>query len=378
MRQDYPELRRQGAELLAIIPERAERVAAYFTANDLPFPGIPDPDNRLGQVYRQENWLVRLRGHLPALFVVDLSGVVRHADYGTRPEDVASTPEVLAVLQQLQDASEGRSLPHADLSMLVAGTSALMDGRLELAQFYQRELQQAGMGNREWLRALLARTRAELLADRVLFAFLQGASAQSRAEIQQWVAESLEEMQRSSVTRDELLLIAQALEAKDAYTAGHGARVGTFARQIGFRLELPGADLDELELAGILHDIGKISTPLSILHKPGRLSPEEWAVMQQHPVVSAQLVADVPSLQHLVPPLRHHHEAWDGSGYPDRLAGDAIPLAARILAVADSYDAMTSDRPYRTGMPVEKARQILAAGSGKQWDPAVVDAMLAD
>jgi HD-GYP domain-containing protein (c-di-GMP phosphodiesterase class II) len=173
-----------------------------------------------------------------------------------------------------------------------------------------------------------------------------------------------------------------AVEAKDEYTGGHLHRVNAFALEVGRRLGLVGRDLELLQIASTLHDIGKIGIPESILNKPGPLDDEERAVMQRHPEIGARLLLRIEGLREAAPLVMHHQERWDGRagvdfpGYPQRLAGEAIPLGARIIAVVDSFDAMTTDRPYRQALPPGEARRVLHAERGAQFDPRVVDAFL--
>lgn len=173
-----------------------------------------------------------------------------------------------------------------------------------------------------------------------------------------------------------LLGLANALEAKDAYTRGHSERVGAWGRALGEALGLATADAESIAQAGLLHDIGKIGVPEAVLTKTGPLTEIEWRAMRRHPVVGAQIVAPFDFLAVGALIIRHHHERWDGSGYPDGLAGEAIPLGARIVAVADVYDALTSDRPYRPALPVSEARARLVAGAGITLDACVVAAFL--
>jgi HD-GYP domain-containing protein (c-di-GMP phosphodiesterase class II) len=169
--------------------------------------------------------------------------------------------------------------------------------------------------------------------------------------------------------------LAAAVDAKDPYTRGHAQRVSSYAAAAAHALGLPTADIARIRLAGLLHDVGKIGVPDAILTKPSRLSAEEFAVIQQHPVIGERLLASVPFLRGVLPAVRHHHERWDGRGYPDGLAATAIPQDASILMVADSLDAMTSSRTYRAALPVHEARRRLRAGRGTQFDARVVDAL---
>ena len=173
-----------------------------------------------------------------------------------------------------------------------------------------------------------------------------------------------------------LLGLANALEAKDVYTRGHSERVGASSRRLAITLGLPPAEVEVIARAGLLHDIGKIGIPEAVLRKTGPLSPEEWEVMRRHPEIGAQIVAPFEFFTAGAVVIRHHHERVDGSGYPDRLAGAAIPLGARIVAVADVYDALTSDRPYRSAMSSDAARAHLEAQAGRGLDEEIVGAFL--
>lgn len=162
--------------------------------------------------------------------------------------------------------------------------------------------------------------------------------------------------------------LVTAIEAKDPYTRGHSERVAVYARRLAERMAFSRADLDLLERAALLHDVGKIGIELDTLTSPAQLSAEEVRAIRQHPVIGSELVGDVEFLSDVVPIVRHHHERFDGAGYPDGLVGESIPLLARVLAVADSYDAMTSDRAYRPGMSQEQALVEIARVAGKQLD----------
>jgi HD-GYP domain-containing protein (c-di-GMP phosphodiesterase class II) len=179
--------------------------------------------------------------------------------------------------------------------------------------------------------------------------------------------------------REELLIkvvraLVNAIEAKDTYTCGHSERVALYGRALAKEIGLETDDCDRIYLAGLLHDIGKIGVSDKTLHKPGRLTPEEFEEVKKHPDKGWSILNDLDQLRYVLPGVVHHHERIDGAGYPDGLAGDAIPLDGRILAVADAYDAMTSNRPYRDGMPVEKAYSILNEGAGTQWDARLIEA----
>ncbi len=171
--------------------------------------------------------------------------------------------------------------------------------------------------------------------------------------------------------------LTAAIDAKDPYTWGHSERVARMAVRLGEQMGVSPAGLSDLYLAGLLHDIGKIGIRDSVLQKPGRLTPEEFAHIQEHPVIGDRLVSNVKALAHLRPGVRNHHERWDGRGYPDGLAGEAIPLQARVLAVADSCDAMMATRPYRPALPPERIDAVMVEGAGSQWDPQVIEEFMA-
>lgn len=170
--------------------------------------------------------------------------------------------------------------------------------------------------------------------------------------------------------------LADALDAKCDYTAGHSVRVSRFAVMIGKAIGLPDDHLKDLELAGILHDIGKIGVPESILWKPAKLTDEEREIMSKHPVKSAQIIGELKGLARTREYVLHHHEYMDGTGYPDRLKGEEIPIGARIILVSDAYDAMTTDRPYRKSIGHHAAVEELRKKKGTQFDPKLVDALI--
>jgi putative nucleotidyltransferase with HDIG domain len=173
-----------------------------------------------------------------------------------------------------------------------------------------------------------------------------------------------------------LLGLANALEAKDPYTRGHSERVSRWSRRLGMALGLEGHDVESIAQAGLLHDIGKIGVPESVLRKPGMLDASEWTMMRRHPLVGAQIVAPFDFLAGGATIIRHHHERYDGSGYPDGLVGEAIPLGARVVAVADVYDALTSDRPYRRALSPAAAASHLLEQAGRSLDEHAVAAFL--
>ncbi len=177
-------------------------------------------------------------------------------------------------------------------------------------------------------------------------------------------------------SKDAVLAMAEAVDKKSPWTAGHSKRVTEFALAIAGELGWTEEQLDELRLIGLLHDLGKIGTPGVILNKAEKLTNKEYALIKKHPEDGAQIISHMKQLCGLVPAVRHHHEWYNGKGYPDGLQGEEIPLAARILAVADAYDAMTADRPYRKGLSRKKALERLQNAAGEQFDPGIVEIFL--
>lgn len=167
--------------------------------------------------------------------------------------------------------------------------------------------------------------------------------------------------------------LAGAIDAKDPYTKGHSTSVSKYSEALARAINLPEKEVERITLGALLHDVGKIGIPESILKKEGPLSDDEWNIMKQHPVIGTEKVLQPnPSLRDLIPIVKYHHERIDGKGYPEGLSNDQIPLAAKIVAIADTYHALISDRPYRKGMDIEKAISILEDGAGKQWDENLV------
>ncbi|MEQ1689990.1 MAG: HD-GYP domain-containing protein [Gemmatimonas sp.] len=175
-----------------------------------------------------------------------------------------------------------------------------------------------------------------------------------------------------------LTLLVQTVEMRDPYTSGHSQRVSKYATVIAYALGLPKRQVDRIAIAALLHDVGKIHEIFEpILKKPGRLTPDERAIMELHPLKSVELAEKVSELEDVLPAIRHHHENWDGTGYPDRLAGADIPLGARIIMFADTIDAMTTDRPYRKAMSEFEVRAELIRMTGRQFDPNICATLLA-
>jgi HD-GYP domain-containing protein (c-di-GMP phosphodiesterase class II) len=167
-----------------------------------------------------------------------------------------------------------------------------------------------------------------------------------------------------------------AVEAKDRYTHGHSVRVADLSVRIGIRLDLGPDALRALAQGAYLHDIGKIGVPDEILNKPGSLADDEWTWIEAHPSVGWEMASRAPSLRSALAVIRHHHERWDGTGYPDKMTGKAIPIAARVASLADVWDALTSDRAYRPAWESDRALSHIAASSGTLFDPSCVEAFL--
>jgi len=168
--------------------------------------------------------------------------------------------------------------------------------------------------------------------------------------------------------------LSNAVEARDAYTGKHAERVAAYGLELARAAGLELADSPQIEFGFLLHDVGKVAVPDAILFKTSSLTEEEYALVRKHPVTGSEILRDVDFLGEGKLVVRHHHEHWDGSGYPDGLSGDSIPLAARVFAVADALDALTTDRPYRPASVFSVARREIRAGAGTQFDPAVVGA----
>jgi putative nucleotidyltransferase with HDIG domain len=171
--------------------------------------------------------------------------------------------------------------------------------------------------------------------------------------------------------------LAAAIDAKDPYTRGHSERVSSYSMAIARHLDLEQDEVFRIRIAAILHDVGKLGVRDSILNKPGGLSEDEYRIMRRHPDIGAQIMTPIRMLKDIIPGIRNHHETWDGNGYPDGLAGDEIPLVARIIGAADTFDAMTTNRPYQRAMPLDYVLDKMRGMSGSRFDPQIVDALLA-
>jgi putative nucleotidyltransferase with HDIG domain len=205
------------------------------------------------------------------------------------------------------------------------------------------------------------------LAAQRLFALLQ-----AQRQLTEGLSEANSQLERANLSFASALVAT--LDARDRYTAGHSAAVAVYSRDIAGRMGLSAAEQQSVHLAGLVHDIGKVGLPPGLLEKEGPLSLEERRIMQGHSEIGERILANVDGYNDIAQVVRHHHERIDGEGYPDGRAGDEIPLLSRIIAVADAYNAMTSDRPYREAMPSRVARMRLAQAVGSQFDTSVVAA----
>ena len=221
----------------------------------------------------------------------------------------------------------------------------------------------------------ISRLRAEL-------AVREREAAAKERQLERYAADLRETYKRERARAQELRrsytetvrALSNAVEARDAYTGKHAERVAAYGLEIAAAFGLKLTERPELEFGFLLHDVGKVAVPDAILFKPGPLTEEERALMEQHPVIGAQIVSGIEFTEEVVEVVRSHHERWDGAGYPDGLAAEQIPLSARVFAVADVLDALTTDRPYRPASPMRQARAMIVAETGTHFDPEVVEA----
>jgi HD-GYP domain-containing protein (c-di-GMP phosphodiesterase class II) len=230
--------------------------------------------------------------------------------------------------------------------------------------------------------AELARLREELERTRADLARQELESSQKERQLERYAADLRETFKQERARAVELRrsymatvrALSNAVEARDAYTGKHAERVTAYGLEIARALGVSDGQAAEFEFGFLLHDIGKVAIADAILYKPGALTDKERALMAQHPVIGADIIGGIEFLQAAAAVVRCHHERWDGRGYPDGLAGEQIPLAARVFAVADVLDALTTDRPYRPASSLAAARETISAESGRHFDPRVVAA----
>jgi HD-GYP domain-containing protein (c-di-GMP phosphodiesterase class II) len=210
-------------------------------------------------------------------------------------------------------------------------------------------------------------------------------AAEKERQLERYAADLRETFKRERARSHELRrsyvltvrALASAVEARDAYTARHAERVAAYGLRLADTYGLRLGDEPEVEFGFLLHDAGKVAVPDAILFKPGRLTNAERLIIEQHPVTGSEIVRDIEFLGAARDVIRHHHERWDGTGYPDRLAGEAIPISARIFAVVDTLDALTTNRPYRRASSIAQARSIILQAVGTHFDPRVIEAFKA-
>jgi ribonuclease P protein subunit RPR2 len=227
-------------------------------------------------------------------------------------------------------------------------------------------------------------TTDDLSSLRTRLASVERSAADKEQQLERYAADLRETFKRERERRHELRrsymatvrALCNAVEARDAYTGKHAERVAAYGMEIAKVLDAPFSEDPEVEFGFLLHDVGKVAVPDSILWKPEPLTPEERTLMERHPLVGWEILREIDFLGEAKLVVRHHHERWDGAGYPDNLAGDVIPLAARVFAVADVLDALTTVRPYRQPSSLEDARDMIEESSGTQFDPEVVDAFM--
>jgi HD-GYP domain-containing protein (c-di-GMP phosphodiesterase class II) len=220
----------------------------------------------------------------------------------------------------------------------------------------------------------IARLRAEL-------GRREQESADKERQLERYAADLRETFKQERARAQELRrsymatvrALSNAVEARDAYTGKHAERVTAYGMEIARAVEMPLSDLPEIEFGFLLHDVGKVAIPDAILYKPDSLNDQERALMARHPVIGAEIIRGIEFLGDAALVVRSHHERWDGKGYPDGLAGEEIPLVARVFAVADVLDALTTDRPYRPASSLAVAREMIKHESGTQFDPRVVE-----
>jgi len=304
----------------------------------------------------------------------------------------------MSVVLVVDDGSADRQLAQAyladldcDVRLAQDGASALLQIKSESPDLVLLDVQMPGLDGYEVCRRIKAGPRGRLLPVVMITALNETGDRVRALEAgaDDFLTKPVERVELVARVRSALRLkavyntldsaeqvifaLAAAVEAKDPLTEKHTQRVAESARHMGARLGLPDVALDALYRGGIIHDIGKIGVPDAILLKPGPLNDEERARMQTHVLIGEDIVRPLRSASTLLPIIRHHHERFDGRGYPDGLRAREIPRLASIVSVCDAFDALVNDRPYRARLPIDHALAVLISGAGHQWDPEVVD-----
>ncbi|MCA9029341.1 MAG: HD-GYP domain-containing protein [Planctomycetaceae bacterium] len=302
-------------------------------------------------------------------------------------EHVASLHEVASILSQSHECESTISSVLSELSEAIDAQVALSEastvGDVPESLRGRFQLQRSRDARRSLPRLLAVPLNLHGRQQRVLTA-ARDAEDQEFCSQEELILRSVATMLETHlnnralhVEKDELLLafvrsLTAALDARDHYTCGHSERVALMAQFLAEKMGLSKLECEHIYTSGLLHDLGKIGVRDEVLNFAGKLSPEQRQEIERHPVIGYDILSGIQGFAPLLPGIRHHHERWDGLGYPDQLAGTDIPRMARIMAVADAFDAMASDRPYRSGMNLERVNHILQVGAGTQWCPEVI------
>jgi putative nucleotidyltransferase with HDIG domain len=317
-----------------------EIITRKLSADGYEMNDASDADRALAELARQDYDCVLSDIHMPGMDGVELLRRIRVTDQDIAVILITGAPDMEAALEAMRLGAYDHLSKPLNLSELSLTVERAIEKKclVEENRAYQRDLES------------MVRERTQQLA------------------------EANDELRRLFMSS--IKALAQALEAKDEYTQGHSARVAEIGVQIARYVSLPDREIQNIWVAGLLHDIGKIGVRENVLNKPGKLDADEWESVQQHPVVAARILGPIEELSDVIEIVMHHHERFDGSGYPEGLRGSEIPLGARILTVADAYDALTSKRPYRDALPAGEAVSILEEAAGTQFDPVIVRAFV--
>lgn len=367
---------------------------AQLNANALIIHHAPGTlrDPLTGEARRDFDELVvdLIASDIVAVKLWNTDGALVYSSDAEDPLGVAhSDPELTAALAgevttHVEDVGEGENLTQVEKhGAIIEVYAPLMDpsgnvrGVFEVYQSYAPVLEGIQRSNAIILGVILS---GSIIAYALQVRMVQNAARRLK-ETEAQVGTINSRLEKSLATIEEhslgtLQALTTAVDAKDSYTASHSLAVTDYAVAIGRRLGVEPDELAMLERAGLLHDVGKIGVPEALLLKQAPLTAEEFEIVKEHSLVGAHIIESIPFLKELCPVVKYHHERWDGTGYPEGLSGTAIPRLARILAVADAFDAMTSDRPYRPAMRLAPARQELIRFRGLQFDPEAIDALL--